>query len=329
MKNEKIYYLLLCVLMLAYACESPPSTEVEKTSESIVIPSFDADSAYRFVENQVSFGPRVPNSQAHKQCGNYLVNELKRFCDSVIVQSFSVKAYDGTLLHAKNIIGIFEPQQERRILLGAHWDSRPYADHDPNPANHRTPIDGANDGASGVGVLLEIARQLNLKKANIGVDIIFFDVEDYGAPQDDDINYSGEFWCLGSQHWGKYPHTADYQARFGILLDMVGGKNAIFTREGTSLFYAPDILSKVWNIGQQMGYDAYFKNMETPPITDDHLYINRITNIPMIDIIEYNPSTRTGFNQHWHTLNDNLSNIDKKTLEVVGKVTLAVIYNEK
>ncbi len=329
MKNFKIDYLFLFLLLISSNCQSPSLNEVEKTSKSLYIPSFNADSAYRFVENQILFGPRVPNSIAHQHCANYLINEITRFSDSVIVQQFSVKAYDGALLYGKNIIGIFNPEQKKRILLGAHWDSRPYADHDPNPANRRTPIDGANDGASGVGVLLEIARQLSIKKADIGIDIIFFDTEDYGPPQDNNRNYDGEFWCLGSQHWANYPHTADYNARFGILLDMVGGKNAIFTHEGTSRYYAPDILSKVWNIAQQMGYDAYFKNMETPPITDDHLYINRIANIPMIDIIEYNPSTHTGFNQYWHTLNDNLNNIEKNTLTVVGKVTLATIYNEE
>lgn len=328
MEQRKTVYMLILLTLGVSACKSPQTTETQETPKVLYIPAFDADSAYTFVENQVSFGPRVPNTPAHASCANYLITELSRFCDTVIVQEFSTKAYNGTTLHGKNIIGVFNQAKQNRILLGAHWDSRPYADHDPNPANHRTPIDGANDGASGVGVLLEIARQLQIKKSEIGVDIIFFDVEDYGAPQDAEAAYQGEFWCLGSQHWAKFPHVEKYKARFGILLDMVGGSEAIFTHEGTSRYFAFDILSNVWDIAMQMGYGSYFKSIETSPITDDHLYINKITKIPVIDIIEHSPYTSTGFNKHWHTLNDNMSNIDKKTLEAVGKVTLATIYNE-
>lgn len=328
MEDKKLVYIFIAYMLVATACQSPTPTETPEVQKSLYIPPFDADSAYAFVDKQVAFGPRVPNTTAHKACAIYLTNELMRFCDTVIVQEFTAKAYNGTLLNGKNIIGIINPSHPSRVLVGAHWDSRPYADHDPNPAMRRSPIDGANDGASGVGVLLETARQLQLKKPEIGVDIIFFDVEDYGAPQDDKAAYEGEFWCLGSQHWAKYPHIKNYKARFGILLDMVGGSNATFTREGTSRYFAPDILSKVWKIAQQMGYHAYFKDMETDPITDDHLYVNQIAKIPMIDIIEYNKQTSTGFNPYWHTLNDNMSNINKNTLEVVGKVTLATIYNE-
>ena len=242
--------------------------------KNIISADFNVDSAYIYIAQQVALGPRVPNTPAHKACADYLIEKMHGFCDTLIVQDFTVKAYNGTLLNGKNIIGSFRPELTSRILLGAHWDSRPYADHDPNPANRRTPIDGANDGASGIGVLMEIARQLSLKNPEIGVDIIFFDVEDYGAPQDDENSYQGEFWCLGSQYWAKNQHIQNYKARYGILLDMVGGKNAVFTREGTSNYFAPDILNKVWNIAMKLGYTAYFKNIETPPITDDHLYIN-------------------------------------------------------
>ena len=328
MKLRKVFYLFIIILLAFNACDSPQSKESKETPKSIATPSFDADSAYTFVKDQVSFGPRVPNSKAHKQCADYLIKQLKRFCDTVIVQEMSVKAYNGTMLHGKNIIGVFNPNQSKRILLGAHWDSRPYADHDVNPANYRTPIDGANDGASGVGVLLEFARQLSIKKPETGIDIIFFDVEDYGEPQDEDNNVHGDFWCLGSQYWAKNPHTFNYKANYGILLDMVGGQNAVFTLEGTSRYFAPDVQSHVWNIAEQLGYDAVFKKVETAPITDDHLYINKIINIPMIDIIEYDENTTSGFNKNWHTVNDNLSNIDKTTLEKVGKVILATVYEE-
>jgi hypothetical protein len=290
---------------------------------------FNKDSAYYFVEKQVSFGPRVPNTKAHKECGSYLLQTLQRFTDTVMIQSLSIKAYNGTMLNGQNIIGVFNPDARKRVLLAAHWDSRPYADHDPNPGNHRTAIDGANDGASGVGVLLEIARQLQVKAPAIGIDIIFFDLEDYGEPQDARYDYTGEFWCLGSQAWSRNPHVKNYRAKYGILLDMVGGHNAQFTKEGFSRQYAPDIVDKVWNRANTLGFSSYFQNRETAPILDDHFYVNNIRNLPMIDIIEWDETTGTGFNKHWHTVNDNMDNINRETLSVVGKVVLSVIYGEE
>ena len=295
----------------------------------ITAPNFDPDSAFYFVKAQTDFGPRVPNTEAHRKCAQFLQNKLEEYCDVVIVQPFTTHTFDGTKINGKNIIGSFFPEKQRRVLLAAHWDSRPYADHDPNPENWRTPIDGANDGASGVGILLEIARQLHLNSPKIGIDIIFFDLEDYGEPNDDRFNYTGENWCLGSQAWAKNPHTKNYKAKYGILLDMVGGKNAMFTKEGFSRQYAPDILDKVWNRANYLGFSSYFQNKETDPILDDHFYLNKIRNIPTIDIIEWSPSSEHGFNKYWHTLNDNMDNIHKETLYVVGTVVLSVVYSEK
>ena len=333
MNNQQKHLLIIALIPLLFSCNqtqkqhnTTPSTEPAPT---IQLPDFNKDSAYYFVEQQVKFGPRVPNSKAHKACGQFLISTLKRYADTVLSQPLTVKAYNGTVLHGQNIIGVFKPDARKRVLLAAHWDSRPYADHDPNPDNRRTPIDGANDGASGVGVLLEIARQLQMKSPQIGVDIIFFDLEDYGEPDDERFIYQGENWCLGSQVWAKNPHVQNYRAMYGILLDMVGGKNAQFTKEGTSRYYAPDIVEKVWNRANALGFSSYFINKETNPITDDHLYINEIRNIPTIDIIEWNPNSGTGFYKYWHTLNDNLENIDKETLFVVGNVVLSVVYLEK
>ena len=329
MNNQQKHLLIIALIPLLFSCnqtqkqhDTTPSTEPTTT---VQLPDFDKDSAYCFVEQQVKFGPRVPNSKAHKACGQFLISTLKRYADTVLSQPLTVKAYNGTVLHGQNIIGVFKPDARKRVLLAAHWDSRPYADHDPNPDNRRTPI----DGASGVGVLLEIARQLQMKSPQIGVDIIFFDLEDYGEPDDERSIYEGENWCLGSQTWAKNPHVQNYRAMYGILLDMVGGKNAQFTKEGTSRYYAPDIVEKVWNRANALGFSSYFINKETNPITDDHLYINEIRNIPTIDIIEWNSNSGTGFYKYWHTLNDNLENIDKETLFVVGNVVLSVVYGEK
>lgn len=322
--------LVAALLFFCSACkhQQKPEDQTNNEQKTAERPSFSADSAYAFTEAQCAFGPRVPNTEAHRKCSAYLTAAFRRFCDTVYVQEFNGKAYNGILLKSKNIIGCFNPEAKERILVASHWDSRPYADHDPDPAMHRTPIDGANDGAAGVGILLEIARQLSLKHPDKGIDLVCFDSEDYGAPQDDDAQYSEDDWCLGSQYWAQHPHRTAYSARFGILLDMVGGPNALFCKEGTSAFYAQDILNRVWNYAAGLGYSSDFSSRETAPIIDDHLYINKLSNIPMIDIIEYNEAGGTGFNPTWHTLKDNMENISRATLQKVGEVVLYTLYNE-
>ena len=290
-------------------------------------PTFEADSAYAYVANQVSFGPRVPNSKAHKQCGDYLAAELTRFGAQLYVQEANLKAYDGTLLEARNLIGSYNPEQSKRVLLFAHWDSRPYSDHDPDPANLRKPLEGADDGASGVGVLLEIARQLGQQAPNIGVDILFCDAEDYGTPEFVD-DYQPDTWCLGSQFWAKNPHVKNYKAEFGILLDMVGGKGATFFREFQSMRSAAPIVQMVWSKARDLGYGKFFINADGGAITDDHQYVISGRGIPSIDIINYDPDTETGFASYWHTQKDNMDNIDRETLKAVGQTVLEVIYNQ-
>jgi len=317
--------------MSQMSCSNQPKnskSEPAEIAEKIIPASFDADSAFSYVKKQTDFGPRVSNSQANKQCAFWLESSLKRFAPEVKVQSFDAKAYNGTILHLKNIIGIFNPAAGKRILLCSHWDSRPYADNDPDIANHRKPIDGANDGASGVGVLLEIARQFSLKSPSIGVDIVFFDGEDYGSPQDEQSQVEDD-WCLGSQYWSRNPHVPAYSARFGILLDMVGAPSATFTKEGVSMYYAPDYVNRVWHIASQLGYDSYFVNDETAAIIDDHSYINDLRQVPTLDIIHHDATTQSTFYKYWHTLGDNIEGIDKQTLMAVGQTVLTTVYQEK
>lgn len=271
-----ILYIALLACSLA-ACSQARNQQKENTTVSQAVPQtntpvFDADSAYTYVENQVKFGPRVPNTPAHKDCGNYLASELRRFGAKVYEQEATLTAYDNTGLEAKNIIGSYNPDNDKRILLFAHWDSRPYSDHDPDPANHRKAIDGADDGASGVGALLEIARQIGQKDPGVGIDIIFFDAEDYGTPEFVD-DYKTDTWCLGTQFWAKNPHVPNYRADFGILLDMVGAKDATFFKEGTSLKKAPNIVDMVWRTARDLGYGKFFINATGGYITDDHQYV--------------------------------------------------------
>ncbi len=288
------------------------------------VPTFNADSSFAYIERQVAFGPRVPNTAAHREASAYLAAELRRHGAQVALQEFQATAYDGTLLEACNIIASFFPEKSHRILLFAHWDSRPYADNDPQPQNHRTPIDGANDGASGVAVLLEIARQIEAYTPKVGVDIFFFDVEDYGKPYFSTFPDKGDTWALGAQYWANTPHDLAYRADYGILLDMVGGKGSRFAKEGFSLRQAPDIVNKVWNAARVLGYGDYFVDMRGGFIDDDHIYVGR--RVPSIDIIAYDEEN--GFVPQWHTLDDTVEYIDKAVLEAVGQTLLWVIYNE-
>jgi len=323
------------LLFLLFSCNnaSEKKGDTSKVQEQVVenqrfVPPFDADSAYNFVKRQVDFGPRVPNTPAAKACAQYLVGTLNRFCDTVVIQHFKTYSFDRTILDGQNIIGSFNPDKPKRIFLAAHWDSRPFADNDPDPKNHKTPILGANDGASGVGVLLEIARQMSLARPDVGVEIIFFDIEDYGAPQDAQTR-ENDTWGLGAQHWAKMPHVPNYKAAFGILLDMVGDHQAQFPIEWYSNYYAPKIVKKVWDMAEKIGYGSYFLRTKGPPITDDHYYINKIANIPTINIIHLNTDSANGsFVEYWHTLKDDMSNISPETLQVVGEVVLNVVYNE-
>ncbi|HPE86623.1 MAG: M28 family peptidase [Bacteroidales bacterium] len=330
---KKILFPAFILLLLASCTNNhpkqEPTTRQENTTGRIMVPQFNADSAYRYVAEQVAFGPRVPGSSAQQLTAKYLAEKLKSFGATVTEQEFSARAYNHEILSGINIIGSYAPEKKKRILLAAHWDSRPYADHDANPEFHRTPIDGANDGASGVGVLLEIARIIQPQLPEAGIDIIFFDLEDYGPPEDTQNEDAGEFWGLGSQYWAKNPHQFNYRAAYGILLDMVGAPDAVFPMEGFSLYYAPHIVRKVYDRARSLGYENYFPQQQGTYVNDDHLYVNKYANIPMIDIIHQDPDSKNNaFFEHWHTINDNLEAIDRAPLQVVGEVLLHVIYNE-
>ncbi len=323
---KSIPLLLLCALISCGNKEaSKESASVEMYTKSPNTPDFNADSAYHFVDKQVSFGPRVPNSAAHSACGEYLQEQLRRFGATIFTQEMQLTTFDNTVLQAKNIIGSYNPEEKKRILLFAHWDSRPFACRDADPANHNTPIDGADDGASGVGVLLEIARHLGQQTPAAGVDIIFFDAEDYGPPPGV-RNSMPDPWCLGSQFWAKNPHVPNYTADFGILLDMVGAKGATFYKESTSVRHAAPIVEKVWRTARDLGYGRYFINANGGGILDDHEYVIRGRGIPCIDIINLDPDTEHSFGAYWHTLNDTMEVIDGKTLKAVGQTVMEIIY---
>ena len=304
------------------------TTSVVKEEKPLVqAPNFNSDSAYAFVQKQVDFGPRVPNTPEHVAAGDYFIKKFKEYGAEVKEQKFKATTFDGVNISLRNIIAAFNKPAKKRILLAAHWDSRPFADKDENTPEKA--MEGANDGASGVGVLLEIARLISDKSPSVGVDIILFDGEDWGEKH----NMGGvptpvgldSWWCLGSQYWSK--NKNGYGAYYGILLDMVGAKGSQFYMEGISTTYAPKVVRKIWNTARDIGYGNYFIHQKKSGITDDHKFVNEIAKIPMVDIVHFD-STYGYFGDYHHTHKDNMELIDKRTLKAVGQTVLTVIYNE-
>lgn len=312
---------------------------IEETEEVAKVnpvgPSFNADSAYAFTKAQCDFGPRDMNSRGHDLCGEWIVSKFKEYGCKVTTQTATLAGYDGTKLRSRNIMASINPEATTRILLCAHWDSRPWADNDPDSANWRKPILAANDAASGVAVMLELARIIRKSKEEkafnkqLGIDFVCFDAEDWGIPQWADVADNADSWALGAQYWSKNLPQG-YEARYGILLDMVGGVGVKFYREGMSMQYAPEIVKKVWRAAREVGFGSYFPKEDGGVITDDHVPVNQFAKIPTIDIIPYYADCQqSSFGPTWHTLADNMENIDKNTLKAVGQTLVQVIYKEK
>ncbi len=310
-----------------------------KPTTNTSLPPFSADSAYLYVAQQVSMGARVPGSEAHHECAVYLQSTLRRFGAEVEVQQGQMRNYAGNMQQVVNIIARYGNPGKRRILLCAHYDTRPWADQEEEYTDRMKPILGANDGASGVGVLLEIARQLGLKQeggeAVPPVDIVFFDCEDMGTPDFYTGQQREDTWCLGSQLWAQQLKQTNHgqtsspvRYSYGILLDMVGAPDALFPREYYSEAFAGNRVEEVWRAAKSLGYGAMFQDVQSYPITDDHYYVNTLAGIPCIDIIHYNPRNNTGFAHWWHTHNDDMTNISPHTLEAVGKTLMqCILYN--
>ena len=328
------YSLLLLspLLLLIAACDSNKAAQngTETTTATPVGPAFRADSAYMYCRQQCNFGPRTMNSDAHDKCERWIADKFKQYGCSVTLQKTDVAAYDGTILHATNIIAARQPELNERIIICAHWDSRPWADNDADETQWHQPVMAANDGASGVAVMIEIARLTQHDTLPVGIDFICFDAEDYGPPRWADYDGNDNTWALGSQHWAANPHTEGYTARYGILLDMVGGQGARFFREGFSVRYAETTVDKVWRAAGTVGFRSIFPNKPGAAVTDDHVPMNETAGIPTIDIIAHYPDCRqSSFGPTWHTTHDTMDNIDPNILQAVGQTLVQVIYSEK
>lgn len=325
MKKISIAVALCLLLASCHNTDKPTTTQTSATVDYLKVssPQVSADSAYSYVADQLAFGYRHPGAKGHDKCADYLASMLDRWCDTVVVQHFTTQLWNGENVQGKNIIGSLSPKSDRRVLLAAHWDSRMWADHDLDTLNWRKPLMGANDGASGVAVVLEMARVMSAMPPDVGVDFILFDVEDQGIPEWAG-RYEDNTWCKGSQHWARNPHRMFYTADYGILFDMVGTERPRFTKEEVSMSFAKGVMTKLWSCASALGYSNVFVDELSGAILDDHLYVNQILRIPMVDIVQN--SKECSFYPHWHTVGDNIDAVDKTTLETVAKVCLKVIY---
>ena len=353
------FYLFTILLFLA-GCGT---TKESQTQQAAVNIEFSADSAYAFCAAQCNFGPRTMNSEAHEQCAQWIQQKFQQYGYDVQLQKADLRGYDGTILKSTNIIATApdgttpaasnsattpdasnpattpdasnpattpDASPSGRILICAHWDSRPWADNDPDSTNWRKPVMAANDGASGVAVMLELARLLQQHdSARIAVDFICFDAEDWGIPQwVDDVD--ADSWALGAQYWAANPHhSSSTTYNYAILLDMVGGQGAKFYREQLSMHYARSIVEKVWQAADAAGYGSFFPHKDGGGVTDDHLPVNEKAHIPCIDIISHYPDCeQSSFGPTWHTINDDMDHLDRNTLQAVGQTLVQLIFTE-
>ena len=330
MKHISILLLSLGLLLGFSSCKTDtptnPTPKPAIKKPRVKVPKFDGDKAYALVEKQLSFGHRIPGTPEHKATKDWFVEQLKAAGAEVQVQEFKASFLGLEDKESYNIIASFNTEKTHRVMLAAHWDSRLIAEKDEDKSMQDKPIMGADDGATGTAILLEIANMIKDNPIDLGVDIVLFDAEDQGDSQGGETT-----WCLGSQHWSKNPHEPNYKANFGILLDMVGAKDAQFGKEGYSVAYAGAVVEKVWGLAQGMGYSDFFRDFKGGGITDDHKYVNEYRKFPMIDIINTPQNPVKGgstFGHYHHTHKDNIDIVSKRTLKVVGQVVTAVIYKE-
>ena len=330
LKKFSTHVLLLALLVGYSSCKSDkttkPTPKPAVKKPRVKVPKFNGDIAYQYTEKQLSFGHRIPGTPEHAATKDWYVEKFEAAGAEVIVQEFKSSFLGLENRQSYNIIAKINPDHTNRVMLAAHWDSRLIAEKDEDKVMQKKPIMGADDGATGTAILLHIAEVIQQNPIDLGIDIVLFDAEDQGDSEGVETT-----WCLGSQYWSKNPHEPNYKAKFGILLDMVGAKDAQFGREGYSEAWAKPVLDKIWGLAQGMGYTDFFQNFKGGGITDDHKYVMENRGFPMVDIINIpqNPATgKTSFGHYHHTHKDDMDIVSKRTLKVVGQVVTAVIYKE-
>lgn len=310
---------LLVALASLAACDKLPGASGPKTE-------FDAKAAMTYTRQQLAFGPRVPGTPQAQQAGDWIVSMMKQRADTVIEQRWSHTTLDGKTLPLRNVLARFRPNATQRILYLTHWDTRPTADYDPVLGNRNTPIPGANDGAAGVGLFIALGDALKKAQlpANVGVDLLFVDGEDYGKSFDPPFADV----LLGSQYFAAHLPSPDYKPVFGVLWDMIGDKDLNILQEARSVQAAPEVVSRVWSKAKELGYDRYFIQSVGQDITDDHVPLLekglRVIDVIDIDYGPLGPDGRANPDYH-HTLQDTIDKVSEHSLQVVGDVALAVI----
>jgi Zn-dependent M28 family amino/carboxypeptidase len=293
---------------------------------------FDGNAALAYVKQHLAVGPRTPGTPAHDRAADWILAEMRKRTDSVTMQKWTQTTKNGTKLELQNILARFNPQVPQRVLYVTHWDTRPVADEDPNFGNRTRPILGANDGASGVGLFLALGDVFKRTPPSVGVDLLFVDGEDWG---DFEADSSGKAWSdalFGSQYFAQHPPSADYQPLYGVLFDMIGAAELHLWQEQNSLQRAPEVIRRVWNAAQELGYAGYFHDQPGQALTDDQIpLLNRGWHV--IDLVDWpygvvprnaSPYDAPNPNYH-HTMHDTIDKVSARSLQIVGDVAVALV----
>jgi glutaminyl-peptide cyclotransferase len=313
---QSVPAIILAVLAVAVACGGADASARagaggSASADRAATSEFDGAAALEYVRRQVAFGARVPGTAPHRAAGDWLVAELRKRADTVLVQEWTHTTVEGTRLPMRNIVARFRPADPRRVLYLAHWDSRPTADNEPDPVKAALPVPGANDGGSGVAILLGVADALHERSPSVGVDLLFVDGEDWGS-FDTNIDV-----LIGSRYFATHLPEEGYAPLLGVLWDMVGDSVPVFEQEANSVQAAPEVVQRVWTTAQRLGHGAVFTNRQGLAITDDHLPLIE-KGLRVIDVIDLDYA--------WHhTTEDTADKVSRATLQLVGDVALAVI----
>jgi len=300
--STNLHHLQTLLLVLLLSCQARGTPRRPR--------EFDGGHAFSYVEQQMQFGPRIPNTPAHERAGDWILAQLRTRADSVIVQQWTQQTRAGARLNLRNFLARFRPEVAERVLFLAHWDTRPHADQSQNLGQQRLPVPGANDGASGVAVLLGVADALKAKPPAVGVDLLFVDGEDYG-------NFSDSTETLmGSQYFAAH-QPAGYPPLYAVLWDMVGDKDLRIGYEGNSQAFAPEVVDRVWRTAYDLGYGRYFVPQVESTLTDDHVALQK-AGIHAIDVVDFNYP-------YWHTPEDTIDKVSAASLQVVGDVAVALV----
>jgi hypothetical protein len=320
---------ILCAAAVATGgCDRLPGTASPKTA-------FNAEAAMGYVRTQLDFGPRVPGTAGHRRTGDWIVAEMKKRTDSVIVQSWTHVTARGDTLPLRNIFARFNPSATQRVLYVTHWDTRPTADEDLNFGNRQLPIPGANDGAAGVALLMALGDVFKATPPSMGVDLLFVDGEDWGDfGLYNDSNPRPDV-LIGSTYFALHLPEPGYKPIFGVLWDMIGDADLQIYQEEYSVSAAPEVVTRVWQTAADLGYGKHFIRETWGPITDDHVPLIRKAGMRVIDVIDIQygkMGSNSGpgdypdaSNNYHHTLKDTIDKVSAKSLQIVGDVAVTLV----